>query len=269
MQWHSSTLRASGALRLTAVALLLAALATDAGAGGAWIRPSNHRLTAAGRLTAAIETGDVSAVRQATEPGRIAHLFVRGDGTQENIEGAIRAADGGYALPLPPTGGALLGVDLVPVTSRVPVEQLRERSAFAALSPAATGPRVRIVQSAKSIVRVGESSAPSAIVTSKTGQAVEIRALVDPSAGYIGDVPLRIYVNGDKCGKGSLRVTNATRGETTTLELRPDGFSHFRLDQPGVYHVEFESLQEGDSNAESEWVLYSATLSFESLGGAQ
>ncbi len=263
--------RASGALRLPAVAVLLAALAIDAFAGGAWIRPSSHRLPAAGRLTAVIETGEIGAVRQATEPGRVAHLFVRGDGTQENIEdaAAIRAADGGYGLPLPPTGGALLGVDLAPAISRAPVEQLRARSAFATLTPAATGPRVRIVQSAKSIVRVGDSSAPSAIVTSKTGQAVEIRALVDPSAGYIGDVPLRIYVNGDKCGVGSLRVTNATRGETTTLELRPDGFSHFRLDQPGVYHVEFESLQEGDSGAESEWVLYSATLSFESLGGAR
>jgi uncharacterized GH25 family protein len=108
----------------------------------------------------------------------------------------------------------------------------------------------------------------SAIATSKSGLAAEIRPQFDPTAAPVGsDLPLTVYVDGDKCPGAKIQATSLSTGQTTTMTASPSGSAHFAVTDTGVWRVEFHHLQAPPSGG-AEWVLYSATLTFEIMKGA-
>ena len=74
---------------------------------------------------------------------------------------------------------------------------------------------VRRVESCKALVRVeAGDSAPVSIATSKTGQVVEIRPLMDPTAIVPGsDLAVRVYSRVPGPADGLVIATNVTTGE--------------------------------------------------------
>lgn len=205
-------------------------------------------------------------------------FFVRVAGTQENRDDAPIAAEA-QAVPwrLAHAGVTMFGADFEPVVETVPGDRfarlLTERTLVAAPPDLAAraSVRVRHVRSAKTLVTVGAPgpAAPdAATAVSKAGQAVEIRPLFDPTQTPVGsDLPLRMYVNGDALAKPRVVATHAAGaaailgdGDRSTLNLR--------LSEPGAWRVEFHHAVPLSGDPDADWVLYSATLTFEAPGGA-
>ena len=67
---------------------------------------------------------------------------------------------------------------------------------------------------------------PSAIATSKTGQAVEMRLIADATAIPVGsDLPLRVYVGGEKKVGVKVRATHVASGKTAPKGEIPTNLS--------------------------------------------
>jgi len=210
--------------------------------------------------------------------GQVQWLFVRGGATQENRHDVRpeQPKSDFVALEIKHAGVTLVGVDLQPTILELTGVELRSflvaNAADAAVlrKARALAPqgkhRVRHVASAKTLMRAlpREGLAqPSAIATSKTGQAVEMRLLVDPTLTPIGgDVPLRVYVNGEKKTGVKVRATCVATGKAQTFITDSVGSGHFCLNAAGQWRVEVHHARplEGDDSA--DWVIHTATLTF-------
>ena len=127
---------------------------------------------------------------------------------------------------------------------------------------------MRRIESAKGLVRVsdpeGRPVRPSAVAQSKTGQAVEIRPLADPTMTAVGsDLPLRAYVLGEKLVGARMLATCIADGVTREAITDESGSCHFRIASTGVWRVEFHDVRPLSDDPEATWAIYSATLTFE------
>lgn len=207
-------------------------------------------------------------------PDHIAWLLVRSGGAQDNRDAVQPAGDGAdsrVSITLTAPGCAMIGVDFAPEIITVSGEQLAawlsSRTAVAAPADLRLGSelRVRHVRSAKALIRVAappELPVDASTAVSKSGQAVEIRPFIDPTLGP-GDVPCRTYVGGD-ASRARVHAVHASTGEFRGAT--GGGTLLLPLHAPGPWRIEFNHAAPAAGDPDADWVIYSATLVFESPG---
>ncbi len=269
--------------------LLLVAAAGPAWAGPltvSFLTPSKHSAIVGESLTLRFDAGAARDARPVPWPsGEVKWLFIRGGGEQENRHDVRpqRAQDNFVSLRIVHPDVTLVGLDHTTVREATGAELRAFLDQNVALDSTVGGVqgltadrklRVRHIAVAKTLIRVPAEDGqvlPSAIATSKSGLAAEIRPHFDPTAALIGsDLPLTVYVDGDKRPDAKIQATNVTTGQTTTMIADPSGSGHFRVTDPGVWRVEFHYAQPLQNDPAADWVIYSATLTFEvAKGGGQ
>lgn len=205
-------------------------------------------------------------------------LFVRAHGSQENRDTLEPQRAGGDTarIDLAHGGVQMIGIDFKPRIETVTAAALRtflEAHAPAdALQPLAGVPadqtfRVRRIESTKLLVRAANGeAAPSEVATGKSGQKAEIRPLADPTCLPVGgDLPLRLYADGDKCGNVRMLATHVASGATREIAVNQSAFANLSISAAGVWRVEFcKAAPAGeDEKPEADWVIWSASATFE------
>lgn len=247
--------------------------------------PSVAYLTAPAPLRIAEREFPLSLVRIGPEGRRTAlwdaepvdWLFVRGEGTQRNIDAVQTSGPEGKVtlVPVDPRHLALVGADLEP--RDLELDAAHARAFLHACFPDGEIPaswtevlerdpvRLRRIECSKLLVRSetdGPLPAPSAVAQSKTGQRVEIRPLADPTvAGVGGDLPFRMYDTRPSAELRALTAYHAESGARGQITFDGKGFGFLRLHAAGRWVVEahFAGL-DGDVIE-----IESATLSFTTL----
>lgn len=130
---------------------------------------------------------------------------------------------------------------------------------------------VRRVESCKALVRVEEGDdAPVSIATSKTGQVVEIRPLMDPTAIVPGsDLAVRVYSRVPGPADGLVIATNVTTGETVRAPTNATSLAVIPIGEAGRWRLEFHAVEPAEAGADTdeegtaEWTVHTATLTFD------
>lgn len=225
------------------------------------------------------ETGGAGRRAVSWPADSIRRYFVRSLAAQENRD-TVPAAPGrsdGAVVRLTHAGMNMIGVDFHPRLDTIAAAELRqlrpaplsrdEEVALAGL-PEDRPVRVRRIESCKAFVRV-EGDEPydsTQVATGKSGQAVEIRLLANPALVPVGgDLPIRVYVDGDKCGGVVVRAVHADTGVTRECSVSEGGFANLTISASGVWRVEFTKAApaEAGDKAEADWILWTATVTFE------
>jgi hypothetical protein len=266
------------------VLFVAAGLASAAQPAVSFLSASKYTVTLGESLTLRFDVGAAKDAQPVPWPsGEVSWLFVRAGPTQENRHDVRpeRAQDNCISLKIEQPGVTLIGADQRPIRHEVTAAELR---AFLSRNAArdqggqvdGLGPdaklRVRQVTSAKALIRVQDQSGrvlPSAVATSKTGQAVEIRPHFDPTAARVGsDIAVTVYVDGDKRTGAKVQATSVATGKTEAFVTDASGSGHFRVTDPGLWRVEAHYAQPPAGEPSADWVIYSATLTFEATEGA-
>jgi hypothetical protein len=134
--------------------------------------------------------------------------------------------------------------------------------------------RVRRIEASKAIVRATrqpEGVQHSTIVTAKRGERAEIRALFDPTMLQPESIlPVRVYTEGDGAKGATVIATHVETGAEQRVVADDKAIAILTLDRAGAWRVEFHTVTEAPpGDAEADWVVYSATLSFEVIGGGR
>lgn len=243
-----------------------------------YLEPDSFLHTAEGALELSLvrERGGERARTPWPAADERAWLFVRADGTQENLAEVPRlgAQEDRTRVDLRHVDANLIGLDLAPRVESVPREEWRRFLAErVAAAPTGLPPetRVRRVESMKLLVRLaapGDVRTPSATAQSKTGQTLELRPLADPTCVPEGaDLPFRVYVpDGDPVGL-RLVARHLSTGEIQTSPVRAGGIADVHISAPGRWTVEVHQLVdvpvEGGGDAGPDVELRTATLAFE------
>lgn len=204
-------------------------------------------------------------------------LFVREEGTQRNY--SLLAAQ--FAEPTlvrverEQQGVALVGWDRSPrvesVRSSEIVDFIQQRSpsatlpqAVQALSARENWP-VRRVESLSQLV--GKPTAPgtsSAVATSKAGQRMELRPLIDPTSVLAGsDLAFRLSLPEGENSVLVARATHLPSAAVRPVEIAPEGMLRTKLDLTGPWMIEAHALRGAASTAGEELELLSVTLVFQ------
>jgi hypothetical protein len=193
-------------------------------------------------------------------------MFVRIAATQRNMDEPPTDARGEMAITFPESGAGIVGIDFTARQATVPAADLREFATARAMPGSAlpegdANVRLRRIESVKAIVRSGEPGpAVESVATSKTGQQVEIRALMDAAATPSGgDIALRAYVNGAFMPGARLTATHIASAKQTDIRCDAMGIGNLTITAPGAWRIELHHLRRVDE----QWTLYSATLTFE------
>ncbi|QOI99889.1 MAG: DUF4198 domain-containing protein [Phycisphaeraceae bacterium] len=195
-------------------------------------------------------------------PDSPAWFFVRLAGTQHNrsADEALTREDRTRLIPASP-GVAMIGIDLAPANESWDAERFREFTGDAA-KPAA----VEVHRSATALVRVTHADGSPAhdhTPTSKSGQQVEIRPLMDPTSLLPGsDLPVRVYVRGVGAAGARVIARHALTGERVETVADDKGIAHLRITHPGVWTIESRSLVAPRDQGQA-WIAAFATLTFE------
>ena len=264
-------------------AALLAACASLAAAQSVkYLSPNTYRARIGDQLRLHVDIGDALKPQRAAWPAEtIDWLFVRVAGTQENLHEKrvqpARAQDDFLRVGLTRPGITLIGFDTTPTVTQMrggdlqaflgryvePASLPDPRPAF---GPAAVL-KVRRIESTKTLVRVegGEAGrTPSATAQSKSGQAVEIRPLADPTMVTVGsDLPLRAYVRGSKQAGARMLATSVAGGKTQQVTTDSSGSAHFQITHTGLWRIEFHHAELLKDDSAADWAIHSATLTFE------
>ena len=230
------------------------------------------------KLQYATVGGTAGALQAAAWPADVPWLFVRAANTQTNQHDVkpARPGDSFVAVEIRETGVTVVGADCKPATTEMTGTALREFAdrniSAAGLEQAGALPAadakvaVQTVRSGKTLVRAAGDGAASAVATSKTGQAVEIQPVADPTVIAVGsDLPLRVFIGGDKKSDAKVQVTSPS-GKTETFTTDGVGSGHVRIGEAGVWRAEFSHLAHTGTDPAAGWVIYTATLTFEVPG---
>lgn len=237
-----------------------------------------------GQLELQVVSGEGAATRVERWPGRKERnwLFLRAPGTQSNIEQVPTVGTpptrARLDLPLGNYGnegvvvGLDLGVRIEPVTPAAWQRFLLERTGLAeseeglARFTAAPLVRVRRLESMKLLLRPAggdQVRAPSAVLMAKTGQAVELRPLADPTTVAPGsDLPLKVYtITGETRGL-TILAYHEPSGATTRVVTGLGGMAHLRITAAGRWVLEVHQVLELRGAWDADFEVRSATLSF-------
>lgn len=207
-------------------------------------------------------------------------LYLRGNGTQENMEQLARPASGTVLWLVTPAPGDtwVAGVDLRPHTERVTPNE------FAAFQARHSRPgsgaqnskrelplHILRLESHKILLRAeGETSTrmPGASALSKSGQRAELRPMADPSATPPGAaLPLRLYLPEGYSKRQLVVATHLASGAQLRIESDNQGIATFLLDRAGAWSVATHAVRPRPDSARIDWEVCSATLHFKSPQG--
>jgi hypothetical protein len=243
--------------------------------GARFLVPSSFQVEPARPFTVSL-----ASARAQAEPwnnDEVAWMFARVAATQRNMDRPPLDAAGQPSLTLDTPGVGVIGVDLKPRDITVALKDLEKFISEhatardkAAPPPGAKDARIRRVESLKAILRSGPPGAEAgrSEATGKTGQAAEIRPLMDPSALLLpSDLAVRAYAGSAAAAGARLFATHLSSGRTQEFRCDSTGYGHFNLDAPGQWRVELHLLavdiaQQGEDPG-PPLTLYSATLTFE------
>ncbi len=236
-------------------------------------------------------TDAAAAVADAWPTARIAWMFIRSGGGHQNFEPGTPAPDAGRSGPgltLAALDAALVGVDLEPRDEELGGKALSDWAgtnievkllpkgfeAVAGMDKVV----VRRVESAKTLMRGrgageqmrGNRPARSATATDKSGQAVEIRPMLDMTAATTPtDVPVRLYAFSEGAKGALLRVLHVASGEEQRIIANDKGIAWIRVERAGEYRLAFHaaapfvaSAPPADDGSKATWTLHSATCTF-------
>lgn len=260
---------------LIALTGLSAASAAEIGVPA--LRPSAWTIALGAPVDLTFETrtisGGVDAAR-ADWPS-VERLFIRGDGTQENRHDVQPDAKR-QSLTLTPadSGVTMIGTTLAPRLLTISADDARhlavssrgDDAAGRLAIPPGGDLRVRIRASAETLIRAstsGHAPAPSAVATSKSGLAAELRPLMDPTLANEGsDFAFRAYVEG---GKADGVIVRATLPDGTILQRTSDatGAVVFPVQKSGRWTVQFTDLRANPHDPVASWSLFLGSLTFE------
>lgn len=204
----------------------------------------------------------------------IGWMFAREEGSQHNFESLAPLAEDATRLRLEREGGSalLVGWDLPPRIERMHPIELR---AFLAARTKALPGELDALANATVLVRRLESLAllarpggtalagPSGIATSKSGQRMELRAMVDPSSAAAGsDFAFKLYLPPGGAANVLCRAVHLESRKELALELLGDGSLRAKLEQAGPWMIEAIRLRALEGDAEAALELASCTLVF-------
>ena len=260
-------------------ALVLASVAAAAaGQSATFLVPESAEIGLASPVRlSAVRGAEVDAAPEPWPAARIAHFFARTAWTQENRDALPpdEGSDATVTWPADRPGVLLLGVDLAPEVESIDAASFaafmerslgeRARDALGAL-PAQGEVAVLHTESAKAVVRVRAGGAtPTSIAASKTGQAVELRPLMDPTILIPGsDLVVKVYARLPGSSGGVITATNTTTGEVARVTTNDESIANIRVGHAGRWRLEFHAaarLEGGDAPA--AWELHTATLTFD------
>ncbi len=215
-------------------------------------------------------------------------LFVREDGTQRNYDALAPSPEDARLVRFErgTQGVALVGWDLPARVERSTGGELRaflaERGFQRALPtgvealPAEQAIAVQRIESLTLLARgtrVESSPEPSTVATSKTGQRMELRAVLDPSFAVAGsEFCFRMYLpaGGARVEDALLwaRAVHLPSGEVRAVEVLPDRSLRTKLDRPGAWMLEAHRLRpleaaRSETTPTAELELASSTLVFD------
>lgn len=268
-----------------AAGLFVAAAAAAAPPAAAFLTPATHTARVGEQVALRIRSGPAQSAQPAPWPAaEIEWLLVRSGTTQENRHQPRPAREGDdfVTVEIKDPGVTLIGADQRPAvrecTGRELIEFLNEhvsrQLAERGVRPPAPDStcRVRHVLSAKALIRAdaGAAAQPSGVALGKTGQAVELRPLVDPTTAKVGgDVPLCFYIAGDKTAGVKVQATHVATGQVGVFVTDSAGSGFVRIRQPGLWRVAAHHAAPLENDPAADWVLYTATLTFEVPKGAE
>lgn len=153
------------------------------------------------------------------------------------------------------------------VTNRATVRNTRLQAA----ARSDQRPRVRRYETASLVVRTRGSepaTGPSPITQGKAGLTVELQPLADPTSAKVGsELPLRLIAPKVAPLEGAVvRATHVPSGKTQVCPLDRVGNASVKIDGPGVWRLEYNGARMATKNPAFDWVIYTATLSFEVPG---
>lgn len=231
------------------------------------LRPDAFTLPAAAPLRVSMNApGQADPILWAERP--LEWLYIRGEGTQENLHDVAPTIDerGRAALPAPPPDAVAIGADLRSRTTTVDAPRLRQFAIARCDTPLPEGgpDRIRLMQrtSCKALLRIGEAPASSYAAINKGGQAAEIVPGMDPTRIRAGsDLALLTTIGGEGAPCRVL-ATHVPTGATAEVRTNEKGRGHLRVSAAGEWRLEFHRLAPSEA-ADADWVLTSATLCFE------
>jgi hypothetical protein len=259
------------AVSVTALCVAAIAHAQPApnGSEPSFLVPTTFQASSGAPITVHFESIDSFQERRVSWPETIRWLFVRSPGFQENRSQSDAPRSAGapeIPLTLEHPGVTIIGIDLPARELRVPRATLQQLGAPPAAGAAPDGDvPVKMIQSVKTLLRVvsAQSDDTTSVATSKTGQTVEIRPLMDPVFTPIdSDIALRLYVGGDAASDGVLHAIHAQTRTDEILKIKPGGFARLRLSAPGVWRVVYQCARPEGPGHDGSWTVYSATLIF-------
>lgn len=224
-----------------------------------------------------------ASVRAASDPAgllawpaaEVRWLYVRQVGRQRNYDqaSAPAPADRAVTLTLDGAGYAVVGLDTRPLIREMSADELRKAASRAELSdvplPAEGTLRVAWIESMKLFVVAQPAGASengdasgAAVVLSKSGQAAEIRFLLNPiTNGLDSDVPVITYLRGDRRASRP-RATHLASARAIDFDASR-GTGHFRIDAPGVWQVEAWFVSPADEGTDAAWAVHHTSAVFE------
>jgi hypothetical protein len=233
------------------------------------------------RLTLVQESGpEQGGIVPAPWPNAIDRFFIRVAGIQDNRTTLPAEAVGDgpavAVLPLTEPGVTMVVLDWKPELIEVDPASFRAflssrvNGAAAERVPDGRPVRVRHVASAKALLRVaakGPQPPDAATATSKSGQAVEIRAVFDPTVTPVGaDLPVRVYIRGDSESGALVRVEHVAGGHSARFITNAKGMGDFRVTADGPWRMAFQTARKLTEDPDADWEVCSGTLTFSSPG---
>lgn len=256
------------------ISMLCAVMAFASGAFaqvGVCLVPDSYAARVGVAVRVRVEQGHAAAWNQAVWPRPVEWLFVRVAGTQANMgsgDAPAPDASGRALVAINAAGVAMIGMDLAPTDSDWSPGMVTEMAGRAGVDdPCVTVPvAVRHVRSAMTLVRVSDEAgkaSPDTSATSKAGLLTEIRPLMDPTRMVPGgDIPVRVYVEGEAVNGGVVWATHMATGKTQRVKADAKGIAGLRIDAAGEWRLECHVLRMGKEKGEAA-LAASATLTFE------
>lgn len=271
---------------LCALLIVCASQAPLLGQDSASLRPTRPFPVPGGQLEVRLQRGAGSDASTLPFPRAEQRnwVFLRSPGSQNNFQEVPTLGDeaqrGQLALPAGDYQheGVVVGLDLKPTVTEVPlgdwerfqVQRLgrAKPEPFSSAFEAPQRVRLRRIESTKLLVRLKEGKqipVPSGVLMTKTGQAVELRPLADPTTiAPGGDFPVKVYT---PAGSPAGLVVTASHEESGSLSravTRPGGVAYVRISAAGAWLLEVHEVVPLDGHRDADLELRSASLRFTS-----